>query len=112
MAAMRALQHPSLHDVGLPAVLAALADDVRLTVVGQLARGGPLVCGQFDTPVALSTLSHHLKVLRAVGILRVTPEGRYRRYELRAQEMEQRFPGLLDTVIRLVDDPFATSATA
>ncbi|WP_425428154.1 ArsR/SmtB family transcription factor [Streptosporangium amethystogenes] len=33
-----------------------------------------MVCGQFDVPVSMSTLSHHLKVLREAGLLRVTPE--------------------------------------
>lgn len=41
---------------------------------------------------------------------RVTPEGRYRRYELRAEELEQRFPGLLDVVAQLTDTDAASVA--
>lgn len=90
-------------------MLAALADDVRLAVVEQLVQKGGQVCGQFEVGVALSTLSHHLTVLRDAGILRVTPEGRYRRYELRADEMRQRFPGLLDMVVRVIAGSTTTS---
>jgi DNA-binding transcriptional ArsR family regulator len=95
---MRALHHPDLNSVDLATVLNALADPVRLRVVAQLAESGGVVCGAFDVPVGMSTLSHHLKVLREAGLLRVTPEGSYRRHELRLDETERRFPGVLTSV--------------
>ncbi|MEU7526988.1 metalloregulator ArsR/SmtB family transcription factor [Saccharothrix sp. NPDC042600] len=100
---MRALEHPAVEDLRLSAVLAALADPVRLRIVAELARSGGIVCGQFDVPVSMSTLSHHLKVLREAGVLRVTPQGSYRTHELRREEMEQRFPGVLDSITRAVN---------
>ena len=99
---MRALEHPAVEDLQLSTVLTALADPVRLRIVAELARSGGIVCGQFDVPVSMSTLSHHLKVLREAGVLRVTPQGSYRTHELRWQEMEQRFPGVLDSITRAV----------
>ncbi|WNV86509.1 helix-turn-helix domain-containing protein [Umezawaea sp. Da 62-37] len=95
---MRALQHPEVDSVELTTVLSALADPVRLRIVAELARAGGVVCGQFDVPVSMSTLSHHLKVLREAGVLRVTPQGSYRTHELRMDEMERRFPGVLRSI--------------
>lgn len=86
----------------LATVLSALADPVRLRIVAELARSGGVVCGQFDVPVSMSTLSHHLKVLREAGVLRVTPQGSFRVHELRREEMEHRFPGVLDSVTRAI----------
>lgn len=97
---MRPLHHPDVSTITLPMMLSALADEVRLTVVRRLAEAGGVVCGQFDVPVSMSTLSHHLKVLREAGLLRVTPEGSFRRHELRLPEMEARFPGVLSSIIK------------
>lgn len=102
---MRALQHPDAGDLQLASVLSALADPVRLRIVAELARSGGVVCGQFDVPVSMSTLSHHLKVLREAGVLRVTPQGSYRVHELRREEMERRFPGVLDSITRAIASP-------
>jgi len=96
---MRALHHPDLDSVELATLLNALADPIRLQIVGQLAEAGGVVCGGFDVPVSMSTLSHHLKVLREAGLLRVTPDGSFRRHELRLDEAEERFPGVLSSVV-------------
>jgi DNA-binding transcriptional ArsR family regulator len=98
MTGMRALHHPDVDSVDLATVLGALADPVRLRIVGQLAEAGGVVCGGFDVPVSMSTLSHHLRVLREAGLLRVTPDGSFRRHELRLDEVERRFPGVLSAV--------------
>lgn len=102
---MRALQHPDVESVDLATVLTALADPVRLRIVAELAKSGGVVCGQFDVPVSMSTLSHHLKVLREAGVLRVTPQGSYRTHELRREDMERRFPGVLDSITKAIDGP-------
>ncbi|TDC78317.1 ArsR/SmtB family transcription factor [Streptomyces hainanensis] len=96
---MRALHHPDLASVELATLLNALADPVRLQVVGQLADAGGVVCGGFDVEVSMSTLSHHLKVLREAGVVRVTPQGSFRQHELRLAEIEERYPGVLTHII-------------
>jgi DNA-binding transcriptional ArsR family regulator len=101
---MRALQHPDVDSFELTAVLNALADPVRLRIVAELSRAGGVVCGAFDVPVSMSTLSHHLKVLREAGVLRVTPQGSYRTHELRLEEMELRFPGVLASIARSIEN--------
>lgn len=98
---MRALDHPSQESISLPAVLAALSDPARLDVVRQLAASGGVVCGQFDAleHVSMSTLSHHLKVLRTAGVIHVEQRGKFRQHELRADDLESRFPGVLASVV-------------
>lgn len=102
---MRALHHPDVASVELPTLLAALADPVRLSVVRQLHTSGGIACGQFDalSSVSMSTLSHHLKILREAAILRVVPQGRFRLHQLRSEELNQRFPGLLSALINHLD---------
>ncbi|EHK88769.1 ArsR family transcriptional regulator [Saccharomonospora azurea SZMC 14600] len=85
----------------LPTVLAALADPVRLGLVRFLSDGEERGWGQLDVPVAKSTLSYHLKVLRSAGITRTREEGTRCFVRLRDTELEQRFPGLLSSVVGL-----------
>lgn len=97
-------QHPAIEDVTLPDVLHALADPLRLSIVAALRAGGPRGWGEFDMQVAASTLSHHMKVLRMAGLIRNRREGTRCQVSLRP-EIEQRFPGLLTTVIGLAGPP-------
>ncbi|AHH20351.1 putative transcriptional regulator, ArsR family [Nocardia nova SH22a] len=108
---MRALEHPSVDSVDLPALLQALADPVRLDIVAKLMQCEAITCGGFDVPVSMSTLSHHLKVLRMAGLLRVIQEGSFRRNELRYDEIEARFPGVLSSILRNVPDQLGATAS-
>ena len=47
-----------------------------------------------------STCTHHFKVLREAGVIRQRLEGTTRLNSLRREELEQRFPGLLGSVLR------------
>ncbi|MFE4450605.1 ArsR/SmtB family transcription factor [Streptomyces sp. NPDC056796] len=98
--AARTVDHPDLAHVALQQVLEALVDPVRRSVVAQLARKGEdMSCGTFEAPVALSTLTHHFNVLREAGVIRQYYAGTMKMNTLRADEMEERFPGLLPAVI-------------
>jgi DNA-binding transcriptional ArsR family regulator len=92
-------QHPDLDEVPLTTVLAALSDPLRLGLVRLLSDGVERQWGELDTPVAKSTLSHHLKVLRSSGITRTREEGTRCYVHLRLDELERRFPGLLGSVL-------------
>jgi DNA-binding transcriptional ArsR family regulator len=82
-------------------VLQALADPVRLEMVRQLADcESELRCGQIEVPVTKSTATHHLKVLTRAGITAEREEGTRKYMRLRCDELEQRFPGLIDSVLR------------
>jgi DNA-binding transcriptional ArsR family regulator len=86
-------------------VLQALSDPVRLELVRQLAAAEPseLMCRQIDLPVTKSTASHHLKTLTQAGITVERAVGTCKYLRLRREELEQRFPGLLDSVLRATD---------
>lgn len=98
----RQLPHPPLAEVELPAVLFALSDPVRLDLVRQLAEQGPLTVAQCQATggdVPKSTFSHHLKTLREAGLVRNDPAGRRRTVTLRRDELDERFPGLIEAVL-------------
>lgn len=97
---MRTLNHPTRKSLSLPAVLYALSDPLRLTVVRKLATQGQHACGQFCLPVAKSTASHHFRVLREAGIIQMTPHGTQFITSLRREDLQKRFPGLLDAVLQ------------
>lgn len=97
---MDRLVHPDLKDVSLAAALHALADPVRLEIVARLVASPCLnagtACAQ-GTPK--STISNHLNVLRAAGLIETSAEGRERINRLRRADFDARFPGLLDSVL-------------
>jgi ArsR family transcriptional regulator, arsenate/arsenite/antimonite-responsive transcriptional repressor len=62
----------------------ALADPTRLRVLALLAAGPRCVCAlQAAVDVPANLLSHHLKVLRAAGLVEGTRRGRWIDYRLR-----------------------------
>ena len=95
------LPHPTLDQIALPIVLSALGDDTRLAIVGMLARndGVSMTCGQFCDLGSKTSLSYHLAKLREAGIVNVEPSGTARYISLRRADLDQRFPGFLDSVI-------------
>ncbi|MBV8949372.1 MAG: helix-turn-helix transcriptional regulator [Actinobacteria bacterium] len=94
-------------DLQLVDVLQALADPVRLQIVRVLDQAdGAIACHEIPIAVSKSTCSHHLKVLRTAGVVRAQVDGTKRYYTLRRDDLERRFPGLLDSV--LVDERRST----
>ena len=101
MPAAPELQHPEMSDVALTDVLFALSDPDRLEMVRQL-RDGPMDaanCTALDPAIPKSTKSHLMKVLREAGVIRNEPNGRHRTLTLRRDDLDTRFPGLLDAVL-------------
>ena len=65
------------------ALLAAVADPVRWTVLQRLAEGPSCVCDlQEHVPIAANLLSYHLKVLRESGLVTTSRRGRWIDYAL------------------------------
>jgi len=94
------MTHPTRDEIELPAVLHALSDPVRLKMVRYLAdAGAEQTCRSFDVPVTKSTCTHHFKVLREAGIIHQRQQGTARLNALREEDLEARFPGLLDTIL-------------
>jgi DNA-binding transcriptional ArsR family regulator len=84
----------------LATILHALSDPIRLLIVAKLADGQEHTCGSFGLPIAKSTSSHHFRVLREAGVVQQRIDGKCRFNRLRTEQLEQRFPGLLDAVLR------------
>jgi DNA-binding transcriptional ArsR family regulator len=95
----RPIPHPGADELELAAVLHALSDPVRLRIVAELARGGDRTCGSIELPVTKSTCTHHFRVLREAGVIQQRAEGTTRINRLRRDDLDTRFPGLLDTVL-------------
>ena len=103
----RIFAHPDLDDVELTSVLFALSDPARLELVRLIARDGPQTvanCQAVDPAAPKSTFSHHLKALREAGVVRNEPYGRQRMISLRREELDDRFPGLLESVLEETRD--------
>jgi DNA-binding transcriptional ArsR family regulator len=98
------IAHPPAEELELGAVLHALSDPVRLRIVAKLAHSeGDHTCGSFALPVTKSTCTHHFKVLREAGVIQQRAQGTTRLNRLRRQDLESRFPGLLDCVLKAAD---------
>jgi DNA-binding transcriptional ArsR family regulator len=94
------LASPRREDLRIEAIFHALSDPVRLQIVRALvANEDARACGTFGLPVSKSTASHHFRVLREAGVIRQRDEGRKRMTELRRDDLDARFPGLLATVV-------------
>ena len=94
------LEQPPGTAIDLPAVLHALSDPARLAIVRALAQDGERSCGTFELGLSKATRSHHFKVLREAGVTHTRLEGTTRRVSLRRDDLDARFPGLLDAVLR------------
>jgi DNA-binding transcriptional ArsR family regulator len=95
-----ALTHPKRDELELARVLHALSDPVRLKIVASIANGGECAMGEIEVPVTKSTCTHHFKVLREAGVLQQRQVGTARLNTLRRDDLDARFPGLLETVLR------------
>ncbi|MEN6437913.1 MAG: ArsR family transcriptional regulator [Syntrophobacter sp.] len=92
-------EQPPRDQITLPKVLHALSDPVRLEIVLKLADLGEIACGCFGLAMPKSSLSHHFKVLRESGVVATRREGKEWVNTLRREDLETRFPGVLDSVI-------------
>ena len=105
---MRYLPHPDREQIELPAVLEALSDPTRLAIVVELARQAEeweARCGTFGHLGSKTNLTYHFAKLRAAGITHARAEGTSRFISLRRDDLDSRFPGLLDSIIAAADGP-------
>ncbi|WP_114393296.1 ArsR/SmtB family transcription factor [Oleisolibacter albus] len=99
---MRAYKHPAIEDVRPEDFFHALSDPVRLAIVRQLAREGEASCAALDGGRPKSSMSHHFRVLREAGLVQTRPAGVTHMNTLRRDELDRRFPGLLDAVLAAI----------
>lgn len=98
---MRIPNHPSVESLQLSKVLHALSDPNRLRIVKSIATKGEEVCTyySYEFNISKSTVSHHIKTLRESGVIRVRVEGSQHFYSIRMEDLNERFPGLMEMVL-------------
>ncbi len=103
----RSFTHPHIKDVTLDGILYALSDSVRRDIVVKLAGCKKLGikkmnCSEAACPkLSPSTVSFHHKVLREAGLIRSEKVGVEVINTLRKDELNKRFPGLLESILML-----------
>jgi DNA-binding transcriptional ArsR family regulator len=100
----RVLAHPTRDQIVLPTVLDCLSDPTRLAIVCSLAghnqAATDLRCGDFAGFSGKSNLAYHFARLREAGLISTRVQGTTRYMTLRREDLDTRFPGLLDSVIK------------
>ena len=99
---VREIHHPAAGDLDLATILRTVGDPLRLQLVRELAStGAEPTCGQISESMGLptSTCSYHLRLLREAGLTRTRAAGTERRISLRRDDLEQRFPGLVEVLV-------------
>ncbi len=95
------LPEPATKDLRLETVMGALADPLRLTIIRKLMLESVAYdhsCGWFGFDRPKSSLTHHFKALREAGLIRQRQYGLERRSRVRTEDLNARFPGLLELV--------------
>jgi DNA-binding transcriptional ArsR family regulator len=95
----RLLDHPGRADIRLERVLHACADPMRLRIVQALAADPATACGEIGLACSKSTATHHFRVLRDAGVITQRYRGTAKINELRRDDLDAVFPGLLDTLL-------------
>jgi DNA-binding transcriptional ArsR family regulator len=100
---------PAAEDIELLRVLAALADPHRLAAVRFVAHHGESWCAQVieeaGLPMTKPTFSHHLRILREAGVITKRIQGARGYMSLRKDDMDRRFPGLIDSIVTADTEP-------
>jgi DNA-binding transcriptional ArsR family regulator len=99
-------EHPGRDEIDLSALLHALSDPQRRGMIAELAASdAPRPCGSFAPGISKSTRTHHFRVLREAGLIAQWKEGTHKMSRLRREDVDARFPGLLDAVLAPVPTP-------
>ena len=101
---MKQYDHPPIEDFDLIAVLHALAVPYRLSGVRKLAIAQPQPCAPLQGGRPKSSTSHHFMVLRKAGVVHTEIIGTTHMNRLRDAELNRRFPGLLEAVLKAVEN--------
>ncbi|MGP5930408.1 ArsR/SmtB family transcription factor [Corynebacterium glyciniphilum] len=104
MSPSRTYEHPDTDDITIHRVLFALSEPLRLNMVRVLAARGEVDSIDLGPDLPRSTLTHHTSLLRESGVVFVRAEGRMCMIRLRTDDLDSRFPGLIDTVLSGYDE--------
>jgi DNA-binding transcriptional ArsR family regulator len=98
---VREIRHPGASELDLPTILRTVGDPLRLAMVRLLADDRERNCSELSEAIGLpaSTCSYHLRLLREAGVTRTRAAGTERWISLRRDDLEARYPGLLDVLV-------------
>ena len=101
----RPLSHPSITDITVAGILHALADPARIAIVRELLKAEDgMSCtettGKIKTAMPKSTCSQHYRILREAGLIMSERKGVELSSRVRMRELEARFPGLLQSILK------------
>jgi len=96
---MRPPFHPDRDQLDLVTILAALSDPTRLGIVATLADVGEVSCRIFGDGGNKTALSYHYAKLREAGVTWTRIDGTQRFISLRREDLDAKFPGLLDSIV-------------
>ena len=101
----------------MEAILHALSDPVRVAIFANIVgQECPQSCSAFlhlrEKSIPKSTLSQHFKVLREAGLIRGERRGVEMHNTSRCAEIEQRYPGLIATIVNAHNIQLADEAKA
>ena len=96
------IPHPPAAALDLATIMRTVGDPMRLEIVRILGDGRPRVCNELSSALRIppSTGSYHLRLLREAGVTRTRAQGTERLISLRRDDLEDRFPGLVDVLTR------------
>ena len=94
------IAHPAVSALDLATIMRTVGDPLRLDIVRLLADDRPRPCSEVSSAMGLpvSTCSYHLRLLREAGVTRTRAEGTQRFISLRRDDLEERFPGLVEVL--------------
>ena len=71
-------------------IFKALGDDKRLQILHMLAYGEKCACKRLEAfDISQPTLSHHMKILLACGLVKARKEGKWSHYSINVETLSQ-----------------------
>jgi DNA-binding transcriptional ArsR family regulator len=106
---MRPLYHPPAEEITVQGILYALSDPARVRILVELMDADCAKnCSAFlninKTPLAKSTLSQHLTIMREAGLIRSVRKGVELRNEPRCADLKKRFGRMIDAILQAYHD--------
>jgi hypothetical protein len=95
--------HPDRDAICLDKVLTALGSPIRLAAVKVIAQQEACPCCAVLPHMRKSTMTHHFRILRDSGVVWQRHIGREYKLSLRREDLDSRFPGLLDAILQSID---------
>jgi DNA-binding transcriptional ArsR family regulator len=92
--------HPKSKDFSLDGILHALSDPFRRIIVQNLLKAKGVSCNKSCDSLPASTLSFHFGILRESGLVLSEKKGVSLVNTLRKKEIDKKFPGLIESILR------------